>query len=559
MPVALQSCVDIELLIEGRRDALFRKLTSQVPPPEYIPSQRESPSSYVDIKASRSGLIDRPFSSSDVGGPSSQMHPSANQVDTPKILPSAQSAQAGPQQIHTLVDKPPTYFVQESYLSAGGSELVFKVKCNNIEQYYYAFELRKYVVCPAFLAFQFNLTDYACLDVSSNGSHYHYIFLSKKVDDQLSTILDGESKFLGEFELKLPSVDQILPLNPITKDLKCFVVPREEDEELDSEASEIEPQLTDKLLRSGVITSYFFVPIGIMNLFAKNHPSSLTLMFGRATLVHEGSQSFVEIKGITEQVRKSPEEVKHSIVPLETIFTTTNYKREDYILNAFTDHIRRNYLDSKERKVEAYYCSMIEVLQSSGYGKSKLMEKMGTRTPTFYSSLQRGMGYPEESFFLARLIAELDRIIKEAASTKIYCHMNNVSMAVYIYILRILFVILKNPNNKPLKGNFQIDPEIEKLNFFSEIVGVDQSLKSEEIFKILFKGLEEICRYGEDVAFDGINTLELEKISLVQRYSLNSFSIEIHSKEALTSKLEVDVMALLKQLGVEGSAVHIRN
>ena len=551
MPVALQTSVDIELLIEGRRDELFKKLTSQVPPPEYILPQRvsalQAPSSYVDIKASRSGLNKHP----DMVGPSSHVHPSTSQVGTPEILPPAQSAQAGPPQSHTLVDKPPSYFVLESYLSAGGSERVFKVKCDDIEHYYHAFEFREYVACPAFLASHFNLTDYSCLDVSSNESHYHYIFLSRKDNNQLPIILDRESKFLGEFELMLPSVDEILPLNLRTKDLKCFVVPREEDKDLFRETSAIRPQLTDKLFRSDVMTSYLFVPTKIMELFVKNHPSSLTLMFGIATLVHKNSKSYLEFMGITEPVTESLEEDKHFSVAIESIFTATNYKREDYILNSFTDHIQRNYLDSKGGKVEKYYCSMIAVLQSSGYGKSKLMEKMGTRTPTFYSSLQRGMGYPEESFFLARLIAELDRIIKETISTKIYCHMNNASMVVYIYILRVLFVILRNPNNKPLKGNFLIDPEIENHNFFSGIVGVDQSLKMEEIFKILFKGLEEICRHGENVDFDGINTLELKDIPIAQRYLLNSFFIEIHSKKALTNKLEANVMALLGQLGVK--------
>ena len=549
MPVALQSCVDIELLIEGRRDELFIKLTSQVPPPEHIPPQRAGPSGYVDTEASRSSLYGHLFPPSEVGGPSSQVHPSASQVSTPKVLLSAQSAESSPQKSHTPVDKPPSYLVSHSYLSA--SERVFKVKYDDSEHFFYAFEFDDYVVCPAFFASQINLTDFACLDVSSNGSHYHYIFLSREDDDQLPIILDRESKFVGKFELKVPSVDRILPLNPITKDLKCFIVPTAKDKDLSKETSAIKPQLTDKLLRSEVIPSYWFVPTGIMDLFARNHPSPLTLMFDIAiSLVHEGSKSFVELMGITEPVRKSPEEAIVSFMPLETIFTATNYKREDYILNAFTDHTRRNYLESKGSKVETYYCSMIAVLQSSGYGKSKLMEKLSARTPTFYSSLQRGMGYPKESFFLARLIAELDRIIKEAASTKIYCHMNNVSMAVYIYILRVLFVILKNPKNKSLK-NFQIDSEIEKHNFFSGIVGVDQSSKRERIFKILFKGLEEICRHGKYVDFDGINTLQLKDIPIAQRYSLNSFSIEIHSKEVLTSKLEVDVMTLLRQLGVK--------
>ena len=60
------------------------------------------------------------------------------------------------------------------------------------------------MVCPAFLVSMFNVTDYACLDVS-NGSHYYYIFLSRKEDDPLPIILSEQFDYHGEFELEIPS------------------------------------------------------------------------------------------------------------------------------------------------------------------------------------------------------------------------------------------------------------------------------------------------------------------------------------------------------------------
>jgi hypothetical protein len=67
------------------------------------------------------------------------------------------------------------------------------------------------------------------------------------------------------------------------------------------------------------------------------------------------------------------------------------------------------------------------------------VEKLGSRTPTFYSSIQPGAGYPRVSIFLARLIKELDNIVSRAENeTGQHCHMNNVSTAAYLYILRIL-------------------------------------------------------------------------------------------------------------------------
>ena len=67
------------------------------------------------------------------------------------------------------------------------------------------------------------------------------------------------------------------------------------------------------------------------------------------------------------------------------IYYSSQYKREDYILESLLDHIEENFIEGKQEKLKKYYCSMIAILQSSGYGKSKLMERLGSKTPTFYS------------------------------------------------------------------------------------------------------------------------------------------------------------------------------
>ena len=123
--------------------------------------------------------------------------------------------------------------------------------------------------------------------------------------------------------------------------------------------------------------------------------------------------------------------------------------------------------------------------------------------------------------------------------------MNNVSTAVYIYILRMLFIILKNSDNDSLKNAFQIDSDIEGHEFFSNTASKDESEKKEEIFKILFNGLEDICKYDACVFFDGNDTLKLEDISEIQKFSPNKFAIEIYSEEALTCDLEKDVMGIV--------------
>jgi hypothetical protein len=74
------------------------------------------------------------------------------------------------------------------------------------------------------------------------------------------------------------------------------------------------------------------------------------------------------------------------------IIYSPKYKRENYILKPLLDHIEENFKEGKQKKSKKYYCSMIAVLQSSRYGKTRLMERLGSKTPTFYSSLQLGDG-----------------------------------------------------------------------------------------------------------------------------------------------------------------------
>ena len=390
MPLALLNSVDMELLIESSRDELFKKIT------------------YQDPSYGRRSSTDND-------------------------------------------NKPITFYIQNSFLSDDGSERIFKVKCDTFEHSYYAFEFKGYVVCPAFLVSMFNLTDYACLDVR-NGSHFYYIFLNRiKDDDPLPIILDKQSNFLGEFKVKVPSeAHRLLSLNLSNKDLKYFIV-SPSDEKLCDECLRFGSNTTAALMKSEAAPSYWFVTLKLKTLFKAKH-SLFTFKYSVNNIfVHEDSKSFAEFQKISKPITEGFEDDSFLLYLLSSIFTATEYKREDYILNAFTYHIRRNFEVSSKSKVKVYFCSMIAVLQSSGYGKSRLMYKLGGRTPTFYSSLQPGAGYPRKSFFLARLIEELNRIILDGISTNFYCHMNNVSTAVYIYILRMLFIILKKPGNEFFK------------------------------------------------------------------------------------------------------------
>ena len=166
MPSALTDNIKIELLLEGNRSELFQRIVSQVPS---TPSGSDSL-----CFASIPGPVDNPVSSSAEAMLPFQSNISVEQTPATENVPSTQSLHVNDKQdVFGFY-----YFVQDSFLSDNGSERIFKVKYKTCEYYYCAFEFKSYVICPAFLASWFEVTDYGCLDVVINNSHYYYIFLS---------------------------------------------------------------------------------------------------------------------------------------------------------------------------------------------------------------------------------------------------------------------------------------------------------------------------------------------------------------------------------------------
>ena len=272
-----------------------------------------------------------------------------------------------------------------------------------------------------------------------------------------------------------------------------------------------------------------------------------------------------------------------SIPPISNVYEDTEYEREDYILDQFEAHIEANYEEGKNGKTNNFFSSMIAVLQSSGYGKSKLMERFGSRTQTFYSSLQGGSGYPLATFFLYRLIEELDVIvsngIRYANGGISFCFMNNISTAIYIYILRILYLILSSKKDTDLKLNryFEVDPEIVHHKCFENVRGGD---RYEKIFQILFRDLDKVCLCEKNIAFNGIDPIQLPEMikinGLSSSLTLNQFCIfprdansedsekelkrfktATREEEFLTNSLESDVMNLLKNMAQENCSSHL--
>jgi hypothetical protein len=505
MSAVIQNSVDLELLIEDNRLWLYEKFISQNVQP--IPS-----SSYPT--QSSGSLI------------------SSDEEDSSTSI----------------------YRIKSSVpLDIEKSEWKFQVAYRSYEYNYYSFEFKDYIFCPAFFLASIEQSNYACIRVSC-GPHKrcYYIVVKKGPENPFSDILAGHIVFKRDYIFKPPSDKQrILYLNDKHKNMVCFhstELPRDDSVRLEWNRYVAKDLKLPHKMRSNIL--YWFVPKEIMSKFEELHKEVFNksiYTIGDAALVHCNSKSYSEINDLLNPMKSQKKNTEFISKTLATIFTKTEYKREEYSLEGLLKNIQSNFSKSKVSKLKEYYCAMIPVLQSSGYGKSKLMERLGSKIPTFYSSLQHGAGYPEESFFLSRLISELNEIQLNKKDANDKCFMNNFSTAVYIYILRIIFIILIKNGGNPLKENFQIDQEIENFGPFSKIsVGKKMLLfdRREKIFEYLFDGLKNLCENENSVIFDGVNTLELNNISVIEEASLNSFTVGSYR----TNNLENFVMRNLKQM-----------
>ena len=468
MPFALVDSVELELLIEGERNDLFQKITRM----------GETP---IEVKDS---------------------------IDLT------------------------SFSVQKIYLSSDGNELVFEVTHQFAKLYYYAFKFKGYLCCPAFLAEFFGLTDYACLKVS-NGSVYFYIFLKEKVDDVWSKMLEGDSGLQGIHHFSAPvDEDKVLFLDSINKDT-LFLITAEDFfmlEDIEEFLIYVQKPGSNPVQRSLSNPCYGYVREDLKDALNVKYCDLFEgfIRCESTAVVHVNSAIYKKVFELNNP--QAQIESENKTISLMKVYEETGYAREVYILDKLTDHLKRNYENGKDKKVGEYYCAMFTILQSSGYGKSRLMERLGSRIPTFYSSLQPGIGYPKASFFLKRVIQELGEAVKKGVldekktkdtgtASYEYCYMNNLSTAVYIYILRILYLILTDKKNEDQKLSryFEIDSAITKHHLFEGVVGTE---KEERIFQVLFKDLEKVCLSDTNIIFNGQDTINYNR-TLGLMYHLN--------------------------------------
>ena len=436
----------------------------------------------------------------------------------------------------------------------------------NLNIWYYIFEEEGFIFCPAFLYKLFGLTDYSCL-VVKNHIHYYYIILDSKVGNPLSVVLGNLSE-PQEYKFTPPSdVNKVLALNTQNKDIRYII---DQDYLYDNfsgrfckEYGEFNKAPTSDPLNLSIHNpNYRFIRPNLKTKLATIYGELFKdFNFDESAIVHKDSATAQKVINLGKLYN---EEERVILSSASKAYKRTKYKRKDYILNKLIDHIKKNYEKGKVQKVENYFCCMFTILQSSGYGKSKLMEKLGSRVPAFYSSLQQGSGYPKVSILLKMLIDKIDDVIKNKKGK--YCYMNNISTAVYIYLLRIFYLILvkKKTRKENIFRSLNIDEElIGDFALFPKNPKTGTGASEQDIFNELFKDLEKLCHCTEGIAFDGEKTITLGNLKFGRPqapsreftvpFDLNQFIIEDATGFRLhhTNNLEKDVMRMLEEFNLE--------
>jgi hypothetical protein len=441
---------------------------------------------------------------------------------------------------------------------------VFQVVYDYNVHFYYAFKHKEYIFCPAFLYKFFDLEDYSCL-VVKNGIDFEYIILKSVPNNPLLLISDNYSKLLKGFKFFFPSYEnenKILSLELSNKDIPMSLIKENLNrysQDLIEEFYEETP-ISDLLYISKKDSNYVFIRKDVIIELKTKYGDIFNCFENKGkVLLHSNSAAAKKAREIVTIIIERP-----MVTSLSNAFRNTDYLRENYILDELIKVIGENYKNAKNAKDSSYNSCMFGIFQSSGYGKSRLIERLGTRIPTFYSSLQHHGGYPKSSVFLRMLIEKLHVIIKSASFSE-FRFLNNIATATYVYILRVIYLILikKKGENQSLSQFLDIDEELEDTPLIPKLP--NQSIKEREefVFNVLFKNLKEVCLYKESINYKREKPMALGDLRcwksenpLQLTSDLNKFSIDenVNNPEVVfTNHLEEDVMKLLENFQTDKS------
>jgi hypothetical protein len=323
------------------------------------------------------------------------------------------------------------FLVQKITSTEGG--FVFEVVHNDKTLNYFAFKHNGYFFCPAFLCEIFELEVYSCL-VVKNLIDYYYIILKPGPPDPFPLISDYFIKLPQRFNFGSPTdEDKLLILEFNNKDSFMIVTRENRDKHSLDLLGEFYYQspIWVPLYNSNRDSNYIFLSRDVtIDLKAKYGDLFNCYVIKDNIVLHQSSAAAKKAKEIINLINEN-ERLSSTFLP--NAFKNTDYIREGYDLDELINIIKYNQNSSRINK-DTNYSFMFGIFQSSGYGKSRLIERLGMKIPTFYSSLQHPAGHPKGSFILRMLFEKLHTII-ECVSRSNTCYLNNISTATYVYIL----------------------------------------------------------------------------------------------------------------------------
>lgn len=174
-------------------------------------------------------------------------------------------------------------------------------------------------------------------------------------------------------------------------------------------------------------------------------------------------------------------------ISFEEVFLEGVYKDGDCIVNYVNEHLELHYQKSQymslgkaSKKFEMLFSTLCHVLQSSGYGKSRMTWELGKKVPLIYTSLMDGKGFPGPSVILKMLLKKCKYLFTGNIDPDEGCGI------VYAFFCRLFLIILSSKLAKDgPQEKFSCDECV--LSHFE-----NENILIEDLFDSIFFGLEEL-------------------------------------------------------------------
>lgn len=235
----------------------------------------------------------------------------------------------------------------------------------------------------------------------------------------------------------------------------------------------------------------FPLPIPRLLSFSDLPPSFLSLaeyLSLERTFLAKSSKAYQFCAKKQSETKLTASSVSVSDVYIER-FEKGPFKNEDLIINPIVNHVSRYFLESKSRispKLKQFFNPIINLIQSSGYGKSRTAIRLGERIPVLYISLQDGRtGYPRPSLLFSKFIEWGDSFFAPHRSG--IHHENDMVIISYVFILRVVALVLQYMfSSLRKKAAFRLEDLLPTLRT------LENSITLDILFESLVSGFENV-------------------------------------------------------------------